>query len=178
MPRRSPQPNRERRAQAVRLRAEGLTFEQIGAELGVTRARAHQIVRAELEAVRVDDVNELRAVAQERLELIWRAAYPLAQKGSAPHAIVCLRALERSARMNGLDTPADVALGVVYQTEFDKVVAALTRPVVAEPTYVSGTESGRISPRINREHVGTVAGYTDTSPAVLAAPAGADRIEP
>jgi DNA-binding XRE family transcriptional regulator len=36
--------SRERRAQAVRLRGQGLTFAQIGARLGITRQAAHALV--------------------------------------------------------------------------------------------------------------------------------------
>jgi hypothetical protein len=50
-PRRGPRWNRFLREWAVDLRRQGLTFEEIGQHLKVTRQRAHQLVRTPEEQV-------------------------------------------------------------------------------------------------------------------------------
>jgi hypothetical protein len=51
MPRGRP-PNVERHRQIVRLRAAGLTYQEIGQRLGVTRQYVHQILKAPIAPIR------------------------------------------------------------------------------------------------------------------------------
>lgn len=101
---------------ALALRCEGLTFDQIGARLGFTRQRAHQLVS-----------NALAAVAAEQKELAeHQLAFELAQidsvirgmaaksaRGDAKAGAVILKAMERRAKLLGLDAPTktDVTSG-------------------------------------------------------------------
>lgn len=69
----------ERRARAVELRKTGKTFEQIGAELGVTKQAAHGLVKAELAdlmAKRTEGAEEIIALEIQRLDAMLEAIWP------------------------------------------------------------------------------------------------------
>jgi hypothetical protein len=97
---------RLRDAHAVRLRLEGLTYREVGERLGVGRKMAARVVQRGLRAVERDSAAELIELDNQRLDMLWRVMWPHAEAGSAPHAMVCLRALERRAKMLGLDAPS------------------------------------------------------------------------
>jgi len=96
---------RQREALAVDLRAEGLTYREVGERLGITRQMATRVVKRGLATLVRERGAEMLALDNERVDMVWRAMWPHARAGSAPHAMVCLKALERRARLFGLDAP-------------------------------------------------------------------------
>jgi predicted DNA-binding protein (UPF0251 family) len=96
---------RLRDAHAVRLRLQGLTYREVGEQLGVSRKMAARVVQRGLRAVERETTEDLIRLDNERVDMIWAAMWPHAEAGSAPHAMVCLRALERRGRLLGLDAP-------------------------------------------------------------------------
>lgn len=102
----------ERRAQAVELRMEGKTFDRIGAELGVSRQRAYQLVHGalgKLQRETQDRVEEALALELERLDALQLAIYERATGGDLRAIDRMLRIMERRAKLLGLDTPQKVA---------------------------------------------------------------------
>jgi hypothetical protein len=97
----------ERRAQVLRLRLAGVPFDQIGQQLDppVTRQRAHQLYRDALAQIVREPAEEVVKADLERLDMLWRALIARALAGSARHAEVGIRVLERRAKMLGLDAP-------------------------------------------------------------------------
>lgn len=118
-----------RRAQAVRMRAEGHTYEQIGEALGINRHSAYKIVARAIDEAReteAEDTAFLRDVQNARIEdMVRRIAEGMKERpraipgtGTIPPTISTLEAaqalvklLERQAKLNGLDAPQKVALG-------------------------------------------------------------------
>ena len=97
-----------RRKTALALRCDGLTFAQIGAKLGVTEQAAHKAVQHELSAV----AAERRELAEHQLDFelsqidsVVRGMAPKAEKGDARAAMTILKAMERRAKLLGLDAP-------------------------------------------------------------------------
>lgn len=111
--RRSSSPRRDarsavRRKTALALRVEGLTFAAIGAKLGVSLQAAHQQVRAELATVaaeRKDLAEHQLAFELEQIDLVIRGMAPKVAKGDAKAGATLLRAMERRAKLLGLDAP-------------------------------------------------------------------------
>lgn len=64
-----------RKAEIMRLRRQGTTFEAIGEQLGITRQRVHQIYTDVLKEIPAEDVAIYRAEQAERLDEMLRAAY-------------------------------------------------------------------------------------------------------
>jgi hypothetical protein len=103
---------RQREAHAVDLRAEGLTYAEIGARLGVSRQMATRVVSRGLRALPRESATELVALQDAQLDLLWAAMFPRAAEGNPRHAVVCLRVLERRARLHGLDQPTKLEVGM------------------------------------------------------------------
>lgn len=116
----------EQRALVVAFRRRRMTFAEIGAELGVTAQRAHQIYVAALKAVPALEVEQHRA---EELTLIDDAIadlFPLATDHDRPRTAVeawnSIRGwAERKAKLLGLDVPvrADIMVHEVTQQDLE-----------------------------------------------------------
>jgi hypothetical protein len=107
----------ERRAQVLRLRLAGVPFDQIGQQLDppVSRQRAHQLYRDALAQIVREPAEETVKADLERLDMLWRAVIARALAGSARHAEVGIRVLERRARMLGLDAPTRTELRMTVE---------------------------------------------------------------
>jgi hypothetical protein len=103
-----------RRLKAARLRAGGMSFRDIGAELGVSHTQARADHRAGLKALHGrlgKRVEELTMLELERLELPLPGLRPAVEAGD-PQAVDAWRKLSESRRkLLGLDAPDVVALG-------------------------------------------------------------------
>lgn len=98
----------ERDARAVQLRAEGATYRQIAAALGVDLHTAHTAVQRAIAAVPVENVDTLRAVEGEHLDALRAALIPAAVAGDEKAAAVLVRISDRRSRLFGLDAPITV----------------------------------------------------------------------
>lgn len=97
-----------RRKSALQLRTEGFTFEEIGRRLGITRQAAHKLVQTELVAVADENRDLAGHVLEgelERVDFVLRSLAPKVEKGDPKAAQAYLRAMERRARLLGLDAP-------------------------------------------------------------------------
>lgn len=97
-----------RRKTILDLRVEGLTFEAIGTRLGITKQAAHEALQKEL----AEAATERRASAHlildeqiERVRFVLRSLAPKVAKGDSKAATAFLRAMEREAKLLGLDAP-------------------------------------------------------------------------
>jgi hypothetical protein len=102
----------EKRTQAMKLRLGGATYREIGAVLGISMQRAHQIVTGEVQKS-VDELGETRDEARQlevdRLDALLMGVWTKAQRGNLQAVDRVLRIGDRRARLLGLDD--QVALG-------------------------------------------------------------------
>jgi DNA-binding CsgD family transcriptional regulator len=101
---------------ALALRCEGLTFDEIGARLGFTRQRAHQLVKDALAAVaaeRKDLAENQLAFELAQIDSVIRGMAAASAGGDAKAGMTILKAMERRAKLLGLDAPTktDVTSG-------------------------------------------------------------------
>ena len=97
---------------ALRLRAEGLSYKDIAAEMGVSQQTAHNWVTAELKVAQhetAESVAQLRELEALRLDRMLRKWLPKAEEGDAEAAGVILRIMDRRAKMFGIDAPTKTA---------------------------------------------------------------------
>jgi len=71
------QAEQERRAEIMRLKREGKTFEQIGAHYGITRQTAHKLYLKALRSIPAMEIEEYRSEQLERLDDQLRRCYEL-----------------------------------------------------------------------------------------------------
>jgi len=98
----------ERRTKALRLRASGATFQQIGQALGCSKQRAKDMVDQEMAMMRAEreqareDVVEL---SLQRMDTMLPKAMHMAVEGNLGAIDRVIRIEERRARLLGLDAP-------------------------------------------------------------------------
>jgi predicted transcriptional regulator len=117
MARKGPDPNAaERRAKALELRKQGMSYREIGRALGVSRTAAHKYVTKELDAIRAEtraSAEQLREIELERLDRYLAALEPKIVEGDDKAIATALRVMERRAKLTGLDAPqrSEVTVG-------------------------------------------------------------------
>ena len=102
----------ERRREALDLRRSGLSFEQIGERLGITRQAAYKHVSKALDKLAEessDSADKLRALELERLDKLLLGCYADAATGDLRAVDRALRIIERRAKLLGLDAPSKIA---------------------------------------------------------------------
>jgi hypothetical protein len=107
----------ERAARALELRKAGMTFRQIGQEMGFTEQRAHAVVThelARLNAKRAEDGGTVTRLEVERLDAMLAAVWPKALAGDLPSFDRVLAVLARRAKLLGIDAEKP-ATGVTMQ---------------------------------------------------------------
>lgn len=103
----------QKRSQAVILRRAGHTFEQIGAELGVSRTQAHRYVTAALKALHntmVADTQLFITQEVERLDRVQAAWWARCLSGNRDAAAIVLKCIEQRSKLLGIAGPAPVPL--------------------------------------------------------------------
>lgn len=97
--------------QAVRYRIAGMSYAQIGKEMGCTKQNAHRAVTKALGDIRKrvgESAEVLRDIELKRLDALWMAMWGIAQKGNPRAADTMIRIMKRRAAMLGLDAPKKV----------------------------------------------------------------------
>lgn len=123
-----------RRAEVMRLRRTGMTFEEIGTELGISKQAAWTLYKKTLASIPALEVSEYRAEQAERLDallaranevlaaehitvqhgrVVERDGKPLPDHGPILDAIKAVLDIEaRRAKLLGLDTPVKQSVEV------------------------------------------------------------------
>jgi hypothetical protein len=98
--------NIERTEQVFELKLAGLSFAEIGRRVGISKTYAFKLYRTAVEW-RHDEIRSLvdreRVLESERLEAVIAAHWP--DRANPKSAHVILSALDRKARLFGLDAP-------------------------------------------------------------------------
>lgn len=102
----------ERRRKVFELRCIGMSYPQIATALGCGVTTAWEDVQAELhECIRQNGTNidTIRQMEIERCHAVMVAMWPKVRAGGEKAATAYLKAMERLARLQGLDTPVKIA---------------------------------------------------------------------
>jgi gamma-glutamyl:cysteine ligase YbdK (ATP-grasp superfamily) len=92
-----------RRARALELRAQGMDYAAIAEAVGYShKASAYTAVAKALQAREAEDVDMLRRVVGDRLELLHEALWPKAKAGDVTAVMAVLRVMEEQCRLLGL----------------------------------------------------------------------------
>ena len=102
-----------RQAQALELRRSGRSYSEIAQKLGISKSRAHELVRTGIDGARAQvagSSDELLALELSRLDGLLAKVYPMAAQGDLQAVDRVLKICERRARLLGLDAPTRTAL--------------------------------------------------------------------
>jgi hypothetical protein len=103
----------DRRVKALRLRRQGLTYEQIAARLGYAgRASAFKAISTALRETLQEPADELRQLELERLDDLHCVLWPRAIAGNLRAVDGVLALMRRRAKLLGLDAPRETAVDV------------------------------------------------------------------
>lgn len=99
----------EREAEVLRLRRGGLTFDMIAQRLGFSHASgAHTAYMNACKRIIRDDVDEIRRIEQDRLDIAQAAIWPRVTTGDSAAINSLIRIMDRRAKLLGLDMPIKI----------------------------------------------------------------------
>ena len=117
----------ENKAEALRLRTAGLSYEEIAQRLGYSnRSGAWHVVQRALKETIQEPADEYRTLHRRRLEAIVSAYWEKMQAGDEKAASVVARALADLAELDGLNAPKRVEqkVGGIDDRPIPLVIAA------------------------------------------------------
>lgn len=132
----------EREAEVLKLRRGGLTFDLIAKELGFSHASgAHKAYVNACKRIISSDVEEIRNIEAERLDIAQSAIWRKVLGGEIPAIQTLIRIMERRARLFGLDAPTKAQVEVTtYDTgTIDAEVQRLVALLDSQPKNVMDT---------------------------------------
>ena len=110
----APQPSvLDRERQVVALRRQGLTWQVIADQVGYSSpsGASDAYYRASYRVV-ADDVEGIRKLENDRLDLLFAAVWEQALAGDQKATEVCIKIMSRRARLLGLDAPVSQKIEV------------------------------------------------------------------
>ena len=128
---------KEKAAQAVRLRKAGVTYDQIAAQLHyANRSSARRAVARLLQANTAEVVDDLRTLEDGRLDDMLRAIYGAAVQGDLATIDRILRISERRAKLWGLDAPTQT-----HVTGDQEIIVRFADSDAATADAIAGADS-------------------------------------
>jgi transposase len=121
-----------RRAEAMSLAMAGLTYEQIGDRLGISRNGARDLIERVLATAVNQAAPELRAMENARLDRAQSAIWSKVLSGELAAVQTFLAISARRAKMNGIDEPTKVNLSINVRQEMEQALAQLEQVVLGE----------------------------------------------
>ena len=141
-------------AEVVKLRRGGLTWDLIAERVGYAfPSAAHAAYQRAAQRVVAEDIEAIRQVETERLDLAQSAIWGKVLQGDNPSIANLLRIMERRAKLLGLDQPTRIQAEVVtydadsIDARLADIISAVnrTRQVDGETIRVAG-ELGEAEP--------------------------------
>jgi hypothetical protein len=99
----------KRYSEVLEYRISGMTLEEIGKRIGVSKPRAHAIVKDAIAATKSENVAEARKLEAERLDRIVFAHWQAAMQGDPKASEIVMKTMDRRAKLLGLDEPTKIA---------------------------------------------------------------------
>jgi DNA-binding CsgD family transcriptional regulator len=121
---------KERESEALELRKQGFTFEEIGCRLGITRQGAHKAVNRALHKINEkcqENAEELRTLESQRLDELHKAFWRKAKAGDIKAADQVLKIMERRTKLLGLDLGMQIKISHRQEIELLRAFKAEIR---------------------------------------------------
>lgn len=125
-----------REQEVVKLRRTGLTWDLIGERLNLSTAGAHRAYQNALRRAVQEDVDAIRQIEGERLDVAQNAIWGEVLQGDNQAVNTLIRIMERRAKLLGLDQPIRIQQEVITY-DGDAISAELQRIIDASRTNSS-----------------------------------------
>lgn len=112
-------------SQAMKLRADGNSYQEIGDEMHISLAVARKLVQEGLRFSLSEAADEVRQLEAFKLERLYKVVYPLALQGDGAAVDRCIRIMERKAKLLGIDSPTEVDMAELRAHLFAKLKDSL-----------------------------------------------------
>ena len=153
--RKSPKPEvLQREAEVVKLRRGGLTWDMIADRVGyASPSAAHAAYQRASKRIVQDDIEAIRKIETERLDIMQSAVWGQVLNGSIPAVMAVVRIQERRARLLGLDQPFKQQIEVTSYdgNSIDREVARLVELLDSSSQGALDTSAGQSEPDTNRD---------------------------
>lgn len=143
----------DREQEVVKLRRGGLTWDLIGERVGLSISGAHKAYERALARAVAEDVEAIRQLETERLDLAQSAIWGKVLQGDNPSIQSLIRIMERRAKLLGLDQPTRIQAEVIsydansIEAELARIYAATqTQPANSQPALEVGSEPSEGEP--------------------------------
>jgi hypothetical protein len=134
--------------EVVKLRRGGLPWDLIGERVGLSASGAHRAFERSLVRVVKEDVDAIRQVETERLDLAQSAIWGKVLQGDNASIQSLIRIMERRAKLLGLDQPTRIQAEVItydansIESELARIYSAtLTQPAHSDKALSLGSDS-------------------------------------
>ena len=121
-----------RRKRAMDMRLSGMSFQQIGDHLGMTKQGAWEMIGRALASEPSRQANEMRLEENLKLDRMESRLAAKVLDGDLRAILANLKIMERRARMNGLDLAADVSVSVSVRQDLDVALKQLEEVIKGE----------------------------------------------
>jgi DNA-binding CsgD family transcriptional regulator len=141
--------------EVLKLRRGGLTWDLIAERVGLSISGAYTAYERSLKRVVAEDVNAIRQIESERLDLAQSAIWGKVLQGDNPSVANLLRIMERRAKLFGLDQPTRIQAEVItydgntVKAELERILAS--RSDSSQASLVAGGTSSS-EPAATGEH--------------------------
>lgn len=119
-----------RRAEALTLLLAGLSYEQIGERLGISKSGAIDMIGRSLDTAESRAVDEMRALENARLDRAQAAIWSKVLNGDEKAIATFLQISKRRSALNGLDAPTKIQLKVSVRHEMEQALNELEQVVL------------------------------------------------
>lgn len=117
--------------QCLELRVAGATLEEIGRVVDLHKSNVSRRIKAALASIPAAGAEELRTMENQRLDRMQKAIWNQVRQGHLGAVDRAIKISERRARLNGIDAPQRLDLGV-KAVDIDSVardiMAAISSP--------------------------------------------------
>lgn len=104
----------KRTEEAAKLRRLGYTLEEIAKELGVVVSTIHKDLSKLIESIPVEEGMVYLRLELDRIDQMFRPAFEEATQGDFDATLVCIKLMERRAKLLGLDGSLKVEVSHDY----------------------------------------------------------------
>ena len=131
----------------VKLRRGGLPFDLIGERVGLSTSGAQRAYERSLARVVKEDVDAIRQVETERLDLAQSAIWGKVLQGDNASIQSLIRIMDRRAKLLGLDQPTRIQAEVItydansIESELARIYSTLAQPAHSDKALSLGSSA-------------------------------------